>query len=398
MTTERYDYSPIAQHPQLVACYCGWLGQKICALAHIAILQDRSDLWLQASAEVDRLTLVLHDAGQAGHLDLSGETGEALGELIGHYADGGWWTSTEGTRERAAHHRERRELAGLPDHGDHEPDLREMAFQPRLVLASDAQYAVAGTVTSQLDGALMQAAAAMEALDVCRLGVLLAGSCYRDTPRLGVRFINSVLNDLAAHGLTDLHAENEFRRAVGLSEMGADRRPQSISTPVIMPPPLPTEDAGPVPSGDPFSPTVGPLGDYCDLILACVFRRFDVAVPPAENDAAQHPELMELKTALRDIPDKVAEASPGGKSDAQPAKGAAVDRGHFWTDEAAEYLGADQLGVDPRKFMYRLVRKGALPEKKINGRFVFYKADLDRVIANGDHKRGRGRPRKLHSA
>ena len=77
---------------------------------------------------------------------------------------------------------------------------------------------------------------------------------------------------------------------------------------------------------------------------------------------------------------------------------AAVDRGHFWIDEAIIYLGANQLGVNPRKFMYRLVEKGALPGKKINGRFVFYKADLDRVIANGDHKRSPGRPKKHHSA
>ena len=63
--------------------------------------------------------------------------------------------------------------------------------------------------------------------------------------------------------------------------------------------------------------------------------------------------------------------------------------------EAIEYLGLDRLGLArPDKAMYRLIKKGALHPKKIAGHFAFDKAELDRVAANGDQKRGRGRPRK----
>jgi len=66
-----------------------------------------------------------------------------------------------------------------------------------------------------------------------------------------------------------------------------------------------------------------------------------------------------------------------------------------WMHEAIEYLGLDRLGLNrPDKAIYRLVKKGALKPKKICGHFIFDKRDLDTLIANGDKKRGRGRPRK----
>ena len=40
-------------------------------------------------------------------------------------------------------------------------------------------------------------------------------------------------------------------------------------------------------------------------------------------------------------------------------------------------------------------QKGALHPKKISGHLAFDKTELDLVAANGDQKRGRGRPRKL---
>ncbi len=67
--------------------------------------------------------------------------------------------------------------------------------------------------------------------------------------------------------------------------------------------------------------------------------------------------------------------------------------------EAIAYLGLDRLGLArPDKTIYRLVRKGALHPRKIAGRFAFDKAELDLVAANGNQKRGRGRPRKLETA
>ena len=67
----------------------------------------------------------------------------------------------------------------------------------------------------------------------------------------------------------------------------------------------------------------------------------------------------------------------------------------YWMHEAITYLGLDRLGLArPDKAMYRLIRKGALHPRKISGHFAFDRAELDKVVANGDQKRGPGRPRK----
>jgi len=71
----------------------------------------------------------------------------------------------------------------------------------------------------------------------------------------------------------------------------------------------------------------------------------------------------------------------------------------YWVHEAVEYLGFDRLGLSqPEKAIYRLIDKGALQPRKINGHYAFMKSDLDRLLANGDSKRGRGRPKKNSSA
>ena len=67
----------------------------------------------------------------------------------------------------------------------------------------------------------------------------------------------------------------------------------------------------------------------------------------------------------------------------------------LWIDEVIAYLGFDRVGIKrPDKAVHRLIKKGALHPKKISGRLCFDRAELDKVLANGDHKRGRGRPRK----
>jgi len=67
-------------------------------------------------------------------------------------------------------------------------------------------------------------------------------------------------------------------------------------------------------------------------------------------------------------------------------------------DEAITYLGLDRLGLSrPDKAMYRLISKGALHPKKISGHFAFDKKEFDIIVACGDEKRSRGRPRKYHS-
>jgi hypothetical protein len=71
----------------------------------------------------------------------------------------------------------------------------------------------------------------------------------------------------------------------------------------------------------------------------------------------------------------------------------------YWMHEAIIYLGLDRLGLArPDKAIYRLIAKGALHPKKISGHFAFDKKELDLVARNGDQKRGRGRPRRPHSA
>jgi len=68
----------------------------------------------------------------------------------------------------------------------------------------------------------------------------------------------------------------------------------------------------------------------------------------------------------------------------------------LWMHEAIAYLGLDRLGLArPDLSMHRLIRKGALHPKKISGHLAFDKTELDIVVANGDQKRGRGRPRKI---
>ena len=67
----------------------------------------------------------------------------------------------------------------------------------------------------------------------------------------------------------------------------------------------------------------------------------------------------------------------------------------LWMNEAIAYLCLDRLGIArPDLAMHRLIRKGALHPKKICGHLAFDKMELDIVAANGDQKRGRGRPRK----
>ena len=44
-------------------------------------------------------------------------------------------------------------------------------------------------------------------------------------------------------------------------------------------------------------------------------------------------------------------------------------------------------------FVAQLYFTSKVITNKISGRLCFDRAELDRVLANGDHKRGRGRPR-----
>jgi len=385
MPPEPYNYELIVQHPKLLACYSGWVGQKIHFLTHSAVAYDQSDRWSTAATEVDRLVLVLHEGEKVKAHKLSGDIKAALGELIGHYAAGGWWTSRDGTRERAACKQDSRELNEFPDD---EPDPDDAPFQPRLLLERDPAHSVASTVINELNAVLMQIAFATDNLDVCRLGVMLSGFCYRNTSELRVSFVHSVLTNLAAQSMTDLQAENEFRWAVGWSEVSEGRSLRSISDPAsALPLPLPTDDVTAGSGGDnSFESYVGHLADQRDRILACVFNRFDVPVPPAESDASQYPELADLKGKLR-----------AASAEAKRTRGKTklTEETRFWTEEAIAYLGLDRCGLArPDLALQRLIKKRVLRPVRIGRRNAFTKAELDRILAKGGQARRRGRPGK----
>lgn len=68
----------------------------------------------------------------------------------------------------------------------------------------------------------------------------------------------------------------------------------------------------------------------------------------------------------------------------------------YWMHEAIQYLGLDRLGLArPDLAIHRLVKKGALHPRKICGRLVFDKKELELVASVGDRKRERGRPTKF---
>jgi len=88
VSQEPYNYNIIAQQPKLLAFYAGWLGQKAYALAYSAVLRDRHELWANAAGEVDRLLLLAHEAAKLKHVDLSGDVGLALSELLARFSSG----------------------------------------------------------------------------------------------------------------------------------------------------------------------------------------------------------------------------------------------------------------------------------------------------------------------
>jgi len=269
------------------------------------------------------------------------------------------------------------------------------------VLCSKNEIGTAALPIGALDLAVSKVAVGLNALDVSRFGVMLGGFCYRSTARIDVGFVNSVLKDLAGHDLSDLNAENEFRRAVGLSQIDQNRLPLSLTDPKPMPAPsVPADGLDARRDGrNPFDRDLGWLVQNRELILGCVFRRFGVTVPPAMSDAVSHPEMAGLKHELRTL------AIAGGRGEATAAEMKVegteecrkdfTGQKEFWANEAIIYLGLDRLELArPDMALQRLIGKGSLTPTKIGGRLVFKRAELDHVLEKGDEVRRRGRPRK----
>ena len=187
--------------------------------------------------------------------------------------------------------------------------------------------------------------------------------------------------------MTDLDAENEFRRAAGLCEVSEDRRPRSVTDPASGLRPFAPEDFTADRNGRaPFTSYLGDMTGHRDAVLACVFRRFGVMLPPTESDASSHPELARFKKKLRAAP---------GTSPKSAGEKSLAEQTEFWAVEAIVYLGLDRLGLArPEMFLQRLIKKGSLRPTKVGRRNVFKRADLDRVREKGDQARRRGRPKK----
>lgn len=79
----------------------------------------------------------------------------------------------------------------------------------------------------------------------------------------------------------------------------------------------------------------------------------------------------------------------------RPAQGA--QRGDvFYSSDAIAYLGLDRL-CRPDDALNDLIGNGSLPRRKIRGRLIFSRAELDAVLANGSRTGRRGRPRGSRS-
>src|SRR5690606_14445526 len=72
------------------------------------------------------------------------------------------------------------------------------------------------------------------------------------------------------------------------------------------------------------------------------------------------------------------------------AKALPPNKDVLYVDEAASYLGLTVKRAD--NAMQRLIERGDLPRKIINGRLMFSRSDLDRLKAHGSRRSRRGRP------
>ena len=72
------------------------------------------------------------------------------------------------------------------------------------------------------------------------------------------------------------------------------------------------------------------------------------------------------------------------------AKALPPNKDVLYVDEAAIYLGLTVKRAD--NAMQRLIERGDLPRKIINGRLMFSRSDLDRLKAHGSRRSRRGRP------
>ena len=380
-------YQQIAAEPKLASFYFGWIGQRIAAGVHAAVLRQNRLAWREACREFQRLLGVLEELLAVKGRNWSTVDSD-LAELLDLLTeDGGWWTSPSGFEQQR-----------LDERGQNARDRAiEDALQiqpcvPMLTGEGDGTV-VAQDIMAPLGGAVFAAAESTGCLDACRLGVQLAGLCYRITEPISVRVVAGTLDELDALAMASLDTENELRRELGLSELAPDRvwkSPSNEGRPATLPP----ADALSRSPGRhrPFSSDTAAFPAE-RLVLAVVFSHFGVDVPPTVSDA----DLHDIDTICRGIRDRAAaqafEKMDGGDGATPPVREELPDT--LYTEETIEYLGLDRRGLArPEMALQRMVKNGALHPVKVGGRNVYKRKELDRVLREGEppKRRRRGRP------
>jgi hypothetical protein len=379
------------QNAKFFSFYSGWLGQRCCFLSCQAVLLDDRNLWNLAAAEVDRVLVLLFEAIRVRRVGGEGELIHAAAGLSALFGDGEecWWTSSAAVEERAPAEDElaaRQDFLQDPLHG-----AKAMYF-PYLELRSDSSYPIAGPVLAAIDEVVRIAAVAAKSHEAARLGADLSSLCHRLTRRLPVRFVDSVLNGLAQAGLTDLDAENELRRSLSLVCVDGNRMPVFATHTLAELPPVGKAESSPAP-GVPgfFGPDLETILENQAPALNCVFKKFGVSAPPEDSDARVQPYFAQMKMAV-DVAQKAGRQNAEKGDGTDEATGSGADR--LWSGEAMKYLGLDRNLKRPEMGLQRLIKKKVLRPTKINGKLVFDKAELDRLLQKGDLVRRPGRPPK----
>ena len=106
---------------------------------------------------------------------------------------------------------------------------------------------------------------------------------------------------------------------------------------------------------------------------------------------AQSPAATDPWTAPYDVAAAKTEAAATGTTGRSKPAVPPANRDIFYAEEVYAALGLDRL-KRPDNALQRLTDRGDLHGRKINGRLVFKKADVERLKENGSRRSRRGRP------
>ena len=381
-----YDYSPLCSTANLLSFYVGWSAQKCAFLVCRAVLKDNRAVWDAAVSEADRL-LILLGSTECYQALTSPQDALELARLSAALGDGpeSWWGSGEGIRERGP---DSDELFEREQFLKDPTGATQASFFPCMALDGTTAYPVAGTPLRAIDLAVHKFRRAGDKAGVARLGALLAGLCYRITPRMPVAAVNSVFDELSYLDMIDVKAENSLRRSLHLCLVRKDPSPAPSDTRPS--PPIEISPGNLKPGAQSyFDGMIHEVVEDEAAVLRCVFDRFGISVPPAQSDAHLQPILLTLKAQLVSAAQRLAER------ESVDASQELSNREGFWAEEAVTFLGLDRRGLArPDMALQRLIKKGLLHPVKVGGRLSFKRAELERLQQKGDDARRPGRPKK----